>query len=496
MTTAGSKLLTAHGIAVTYLVALHCPPEGAVGRARALQAAADTRDRVLERFEKHERAREAGRAVLGLLDAHGSLDNHGHNPWPAHDSACEVCRTLNALRGAIEVLDLDDQKPDLCPPSLAAEDEALRAKLRAMGYWDPAELAAFLRGTLGAAAEAPNGRGRLWRAILQYVATIGNGKSQVAARTEVERVAFGEEAAATDTAIPAPAQSILHADEVAGRHFRGALDDFEESCRKWIEAERDVGLPDHAAIDLLSDAVRLAREYHDAMLGTERAFARMKALAHERAQALWRPRVEALERALDNERRRVVLLRQAIERPCPITGDEFFAVMAHPDRGMIPTYGGPRDSYGPCERTEPHGDLYRWHIDHDQGLWTELEGLGLRVVDPDAEAEPDAVDDEPAAPAAPPPPPEPLTRCRWRSGGCEDIARFVLETTKRYFVDQATRFPVCASCAKVHDGTHGYPTAVRLDPMPEPGDAPSASAVLDAVSGKTFGPDEGERGAQ
>lgn len=53
------------------------------------------------------------------------------------------------------------------------------------------------------------------------------------------------------------------------------------------------------------------------------------------------------------------------------------------------------------------------------------------------------------------------TPCRWRSGGCTGDAALTLETTRPYFADAATRFAVCESCALVHDGTHGYPAAVR-----------------------------------
>ncbi|MEE1886376.1 hypothetical protein [Pseudomonas carassii] len=30
---------------------------------------------------------------------------------------------------------------------------------------------------------------------------------------------------------------------------------------------------------------------------------------------------------------------------CPITGRQFFMWIEHPDDGMVPTYGGPFDSY-------------------------------------------------------------------------------------------------------------------------------------------------------
>lgn len=76
---------------------------------------------------------------------------------------------------------------------------------------------------------------------------------------------------------------------------------------------------------------------------------------------------------------------------CPITLLPFFMWIEHPDRGWIPTYGGPYDSW-----TIPEPDLpelrdgekvdrkdieyTRERFCHDRGAWIECETVEFRVV--------------------------------------------------------------------------------------------------------------------
>lgn len=88
------------------------------------------------------------------------------------------------------------------------------------------------------------------------------------------------------------------------------------------------------------------------------------------------------EREQDTDSARLAVLKEAIEQPCPVTGEPFFMVIRHPDLGWVPTYGGPHDSWTAPERDE--GDdapfkLFRYHYDHDDGSWHEYEAMGLTV---------------------------------------------------------------------------------------------------------------------
>ena len=74
---------------------------------------------------------------------------------------------------------------------------------------------------------------------------------------------------------------------------------------------------------------------------------------------------------------------------CPITQSPFFMWIEHPQKGLVPTYGGPYDSYTIPEpdgkikdKTHWHDiDLYRERYDHDGGYWVEgLDGVDLRLV--------------------------------------------------------------------------------------------------------------------
>lgn len=68
---------------------------------------------------------------------------------------------------------------------------------------------------------------------------------------------------------------------------------------------------------------------------------------------------------------------------CPITGRPFFMWIEHYATGcMVPTYGGPFDSYTLPTRGED-GEFECERYDHDEGAWrtAEVIGLGLRLCD-------------------------------------------------------------------------------------------------------------------
>jgi len=59
---------------------------------------------------------------------------------------------------------------------------------------------------------------------------------------------------------------------------------------------------------------------------------------------------------------------------CPVTGAPFFISVDHPTRGLVPTYGGPLDSYTLAE-SDGHGGYERERYDHDAGRWVEWEDV-------------------------------------------------------------------------------------------------------------------------
>lgn len=77
---------------------------------------------------------------------------------------------------------------------------------------------------------------------------------------------------------------------------------------------------------------------------------------------------------------------------CPITMRPFFMWIEHPDMGMVPTYGGPFDSYtiptpDNLEGTKEPGGMEFYDIeftcaryDHDEGCWREYEDPCMRVI--------------------------------------------------------------------------------------------------------------------
>ena len=65
----------------------------------------------------------------------------------------------------------------------------------------------------------------------------------------------------------------------------------------------------------------------------------------------------------------------------PITGNPFFMEIEHPNNGLVPTYGGPFDSYTLAVRDED-GGFDRERYDHDAGGWVDgCEAVPVQVVD-------------------------------------------------------------------------------------------------------------------
>ena len=69
-------------------------------------------------------------------------------------------------------------------------------------------------------------------------------------------------------------------------------------------------------------------------------------------------------------------LQAATPAECPITHRPFFMVIEHPERGLVPTYGGPYDSYTipewePVKDERTPAELYCERFDHDEGGWIE-----------------------------------------------------------------------------------------------------------------------------
>lgn len=85
---------------------------------------------------------------------------------------------------------------------------------------------------------------------------------------------------------------------------------------------------------------------------------------------------------------------------CPITGLPFFMWIEHHETGqMVPTYGGPYDSYTIPVRHED-GSYCRERYDHDNGWWVtdEIDDVGVKIVSDQAFV----CDDRPPQPAQQP----------------------------------------------------------------------------------------------
>lgn len=71
---------------------------------------------------------------------------------------------------------------------------------------------------------------------------------------------------------------------------------------------------------------------------------------------------------------------------CPITGRKFFMWIDHPKDGIVPTYGGPFDSYT-LAKPDGEGTFECERYDHDAGHWRDdaSETIDLRLIDGQAD---------------------------------------------------------------------------------------------------------------
>lgn len=95
------------------------------------------------------------------------------------------------------------------------------------------------------------------------------------------------------------------------------------------------------------------------------------------------------------DRRRVIrregVRADAFPAKCPITGRPYFMTLDHPELGMVPTYGGPYDSYtiphaeGEASQPWHERELVQHRYDHDAGGWLldVVETIPLRIIHDD-----------------------------------------------------------------------------------------------------------------
>ncbi|EOC1313603.1 ead/Ea22-like family protein [Cronobacter turicensis] len=67
---------------------------------------------------------------------------------------------------------------------------------------------------------------------------------------------------------------------------------------------------------------------------------------------------------------------------CPVTNRPFFLWIEHPSDGMVPTYGGPYDSYT-IPTMGDSGEFSCERYDHDFGGWVDDVSVGLHLIDDD-----------------------------------------------------------------------------------------------------------------
>lgn len=65
---------------------------------------------------------------------------------------------------------------------------------------------------------------------------------------------------------------------------------------------------------------------------------------------------------------------------CPVTKRPFFMWIEHPGGGMVPTYGGPYDSYT-IPVVDSDGEFSCERYDHDEGAWVDGVCLSERLID-------------------------------------------------------------------------------------------------------------------
>ena len=78
---------------------------------------------------------------------------------------------------------------------------------------------------------------------------------------------------------------------------------------------------------------------------------------------------------------------------CPITGLPYFMHLEHPEDGVIPTFGGPYDSYsiphaeGSPDELWHKRELVSHRYCHDRGHWVDDEFIPLRIIHEDVLSE-------------------------------------------------------------------------------------------------------------
>lgn len=74
---------------------------------------------------------------------------------------------------------------------------------------------------------------------------------------------------------------------------------------------------------------------------------------------------------------------------CPVTKRPFFMWLEHPGGGMVPTYGGPYDSYT-IPVVDSDGEFSCERYDHDEGAWVDGVCLSERLIDDQVHVHDDA----------------------------------------------------------------------------------------------------------
>jgi hypothetical protein len=135
---------------------------------------------------------------------------------------------------------------------------------------------------------------------------------------------------------------------------------------------------------MASNYIRLCRATEHVFLNrADRLHARNFDLNREIVEL--RAKAQALQEQLAERTHKARL--DAYPQKCPITQRPFFMEIEHPDRGLVPTYGGPFDSYtipeiegGPGKPWHEY-DFHCERYDHDAGGWVEGgEAINVRLI--------------------------------------------------------------------------------------------------------------------
>ncbi len=90
--------------------------------------------------------------------------------------------------------------------------------------------------------------------------------------------------------------------------------------------------------------------------------------------------IELAGNVIELQQKLDAMAKSAQWRPeiCPITRRPFFMWIEHPSDGMVPTYGGPLDSYT-IPTLDSDGEFCCERFDHDEGCWVDSECVGVRL---------------------------------------------------------------------------------------------------------------------